>query len=391
QLMDLAVNDLGLNRVRLEIRSGAEHPVDSDAAFRAGTITETEWRNSRYLVVNDNADPNVANPAGFHYSALDRAVTLVVLPLRQRLQANGEQLYVNLNYVAFDRGTTSPHLNPAEYAEFILAVFQHMQSSFGFVPNAVEVILEPDNNTPWRGTLIGQAIATAGARLAAAGFRPEFIAPSTTNMGNTVPYLDQAVAVPGALTYLTEIAYHRYGGVSDANLALIGARAAQHGLRTAMLEHIGSGAEDLYRDLTIANGSAWQQYTLAFPTSDNGAQYFPIVGGQPVMGSRTRELRQYFRYVRMGARRVAAASNNAAVRPVGFTNVGGGPVVVMHVASAQTFAIRGLRPGRYEVSSSNSAFGAPREATVGTSGELVFAAGTGIITVSSWIPGTRAK
>ncbi len=385
QLLDLAANDLGLNRVRLEIRAGVEHPVDHDAAYFAGTITESEWRPTRYVVVNDNADPNVINPAGFHFTALNRSVTTVVLPLRQRLEARGERLYVNLNYVAFNPSTGTTHLDPAEYAEFLLAAFQHMQRTFGFVPDAVEVILEPDNKTPWRGTLIGQAVVAAGNRLAAAGFAPEFIAPSTMSMANAVPYLDQMAAVPGALTYLREVSYHRYAGVSDANLAAIRTRASQLGLRTAMLEHIGSDVEDLFRDLTIANISAWQQFTLAYPTPDNGAQYYTITGGRPVMGARTGPLRQYFHYVRRGAHRIAATSDNADVRPVGFTNPGGGPVVVVHAKGAETLAVRGLRPGRYLITNSNPAAVLATTATVGTDGALRFEAIAGVITVA-WQP-----
>lgn len=359
-LMDLAANDLGINRLRLEIKAGVENPVDYYTRWRTGAIPESEFKAHRYTVVNDNADPNAADPTGFQWSQLDSTMLAVVLPLRERLQARGESLYLNLNYVAFGSGA-GVHLAPAEYAELMLAAFQHFQSRWGFVPDAVEMILEPDNATPWRGPSIGAALAAAGARLAAAGFHPAFIAPSTTSMANAVPYADQIAAVAGASQYFTTISYHRYGGVSDANLGLIASRGVQGGLRTAMLEHIGSGAEDLYKDLTIANVSAWQQFTLAYPTTDNGAQYFVIREGQPVMGSRTPALRQYFRYVRLGAHRVKATSDNGAVRPVGFTNVGGGPVMVLHVSSPQVAAIRGIRPGSYSVTTSD-----PGHANLGT-------------------------
>jgi hypothetical protein len=381
RLMDLAVNDLGLNRVRLEIRSGAENPVDSEAAYRAGTITYERYRASWFAPVNDNQAPNVANAEGFHFTALDRSITNTVLPLRQRLAARGEHLYVNLNYVSF-RGATFHTTNAPEYAELILAVFQHMQATYGWVPDAVEIILEPDNGTGWTGTNIGQAIVATGNRLAAAGFRPEFIAPSTESMAQAVPFVDQMVQVPGVLTYLSEMSYHRYQGVSDANLAAIAAKAAQHGLRTAMLEHIGSGVEELYKDVTIANASGWQQFALAYPTKDDGAQYYTITGEQPVMGSRTGPLRQYFRYVRRGAQRVGASSERSGVRPVAFINPGGGPVVVIHANGVETFAITGLRPGRYEVSHSNSAAVLPSNPTVGTDGELRFTAIPGVITVA---------
>ena len=47
----------------------------------------------------------------------------------------------------------------------------------------------------------------------------------------------------------------------------IASRAVQYGIDTSMLEHIGSGYQDLHKDLTLGRNSAWQQYTLAFRTS----------------------------------------------------------------------------------------------------------------------------
>lgn len=379
-LFDLAVSDLGINRLRLAVKSGAENPVDNYALYRAGQV---DWNSVRYATVNDNNDPNLIDPAGFHFTELDQLVELVVLPIRQRLAARGERLYVNLNYVSFNGGGLV-HGSAAEYGEFLLAAFQHLRDRYNLVPDAVEVILEPDNGTIWTsGTLVGQRLKAAGDRLAAAGFNPEFIGPSVTNMANTLLYLDAMVQVPGVLTYLKEVAYHRYGGVSDANLAAIKARASQYGLRTSMLEHIGSGVDDLYKDLTVAGVSSWQQYTLAFPTSDNGAQYYVISNGAPVMGSRTPALRQYFRYVRLGATRVGASSDNTAlVQPVAFTNVGGAPVVVLHASQAGTFAISGLRPGTYGITTSNAGTPALADATAAANGSLAFVTPVnGIITV----------
>ncbi|MBL0171608.1 MAG: hypothetical protein IPP90_12915 [Gemmatimonadaceae bacterium] len=382
-LMDLAANDLGLNRIRLEVRSGAENPVDYYLQMRSGVISDTEWRARRYAPVNDNADAASVNANGYHWGELDEAIDRVVLPMRQRLVARGEQLYVNLTYVAFD-GPTIHTENAAEYAEFMLAAFQHMQSAYGFVPNSIEVILEPDNIAPWTGTHIGSVIAATGQRLAAAGYTPEFIAPSVTNMANTVPYFDAIWSVAGARTYLKEIAYHRYSGVSDANLAAIRSRAAQFGLRTAQLEHIGSGVEDLYKDLTIANASAWQQFALGFPgVGDNGAQYYTIDGNQPVAGSQTKEFKQYFQYVRFGARRVAAASSSSGVRPVAFTNPGGGAVVVVHLVGRETLLIKGLRPGRYLITATPASVAATGEAQADANGELrLTATGGCLLTVS---------
>ena len=348
-LANAAINDLGINRMRLEVVSGSENPADNYTNSLAGQVS---WSSTRYQMVNDNADPNVMNPAGFHFSHLDTKIDMVVLPLRTAAAARGEHLYVNLNYVSFNSSTAgNVHLASAEYAEFMLAVFTHMQSKYGFVPDAIEVILEPDNHTPWTGTLIGQAVAATGARLAAAGFHPDFIAPSTMSMANAPTYFDQLMQVAAARPFMSEISYHRYAGVSDANLVAIATRGTQWGLRTSMLEHIGSGADDLYKDLTLGNVSAWQQYTLAYPgTNDNGGKYFAVSGSSASLTSRAITLRQYFSRVRSGAWRVGVTVSQGTLPAVAFTNVGGAPVVVLETGAQGTIAVRGLRPGRYGVS-----------------------------------------
>ncbi|MCU0915335.1 MAG: hypothetical protein MUC88_12330 [Planctomycetes bacterium] len=60
-----------------------------------------------------------------------------------------------------------------------------------------------------------------------AGFEPAFVASSNTNMVTAVTWFDQMVTVPGVLPVLREFSYHRYGGVSPANLQAIAARARQ--------------------------------------------------------------------------------------------------------------------------------------------------------------------
>lgn len=360
-LFDQAVNDLGINRLRLGIVPGTENPTDYYVDELHGD--SSDLRCKRLLTVNDNSDANVINPAGFHFSAVDSVVVKVVLPMRQRLEARGEHLFLNLNYIAFLKQCPPPtyvHADPSEYGEFILAAFLHLRDTYGLIPDAVEIILEPDNaGTPWSGTAIGQAMVATSSRLSAAGFHPAFIAPSTTSMANAVAYADDIDRVSGARSLLSELSYHRYSGVSDENLAALAARAKANGSRTSMLEHIGSDVEDLYKDLTVGQVSAWQQYTLAYPSDDDGAQYFPIIDGKAVMGSRSRYLRQYFHYVRMGARRLGARSDTPSLRSVAFQNVDGRLVIVMHVDKPGAIEVRGLRPGSYGASiTTSSATGA---------------------------------
>jgi hypothetical protein len=130
-LFDQAVNDLGINRVRLEIRSGVENTHDNWSDYQAGRIDYQTWRSRRYATLNDNADPQTINPAGFHFSEMDSTIERIVNPLRKLLAARGDKLIVNVNYVAFTGQITNGvyiHNNPAEYAEFVLATYRHLQS-----------------------------------------------------------------------------------------------------------------------------------------------------------------------------------------------------------------------------------------------------------------------
>lgn len=353
-LFDQAVNDLGINRLRVEVMSGAENPVDYFTQYRQGRISFDEWRKHWSEIINDNNDPQVINSAGFQFSLLDNAIETVALPLKQRLAARGEKLFININYVDFGSSAFEHKNNPAEYAEFVWATVEHLQNKYRITPDSWEVILEPDTGAAWSAAQIGQAIAAAGNFLTSKGTAVRFVAPSTTSMGNASVYFDTMLQTPGVLPYLSELSYHRYRGVSTANLQAIATRAKQNNINTAMLEHIGSSYGDLHEDLKIGQNSAWQQFTLAYPTGDDGAQYYTIDQSDPahpkvVMGSRTKFLRQYFKFIRSGAVRIEATSIKAGLDPVAFINSNGGYVVVVKAGGGDNFSIQGLPPARYGI------------------------------------------
>lgn len=363
-LFDRLVGELGINRVRIEIKSGVENPVDWWARFRAGQVGYREYREHYYEKINDNDDPNVTNPAGFQFSMLDYQVENVVQPLARRLAARGEKLYVNLMYVDFGqtarKGSLSHAEQPQEYAELIAAAVRHLKSRHGLVPDGLGVILEPENTEQWRGQQIGAAMVATARRLQEAGLPvPEFIAPSTTAASAAPAYFDDIVKVPGAAQLLGELSYHRYRDGPAANDVLpdIARRAAHHKVRTAMLEHVGGNAAELLADLTMANVSAWQQYGIAAKLEagdrDAGGGYYNLVAeaGGPVlrMADRTRSLAQYFRFVRAGATRVGATSDSVAQVPVAFRNPDGTLVVVVQGQREAAIRIAGLPPGAYDV------------------------------------------
>jgi hypothetical protein len=355
QVLDRAVNEVGLNRVRLQIQSGIENPVDYFTPFASGTISRDAWKQHWYEAINDNSDPGSINPAGFQFARLDSDVQRVVEPLRQRLAARGEKLYVNLTYVDFATSPFEHTSNVQEYAELVLATFQHLNSKYGWTPDAVEISLEPDNTPNWRAPVIGNAIVAAGDRLKAAGFHPDFIAPSNTDASRAVTYFDQLVQTPRVKEYLTDLAYHRYGGASAATIQAIGARATQHGVRTSMLEHIGSGYAHLHEDLKIGRNSAWEQYAIAgcAPGDPGGRHYLidPSVPSNPkiTIASRTKLLRQYFLFVRFGAVRIGAVSGDPRLDPLAFRNTNGKLVVIVKTTAAGNFSVQGLAAGTYGI------------------------------------------
>jgi hypothetical protein len=357
-LFGMAVHDAGINRLRLEIRSGEENSSDTWSAYRAGTIDYQTWRSCRYATVNDNGDPDTINWSGFHFSQIDNTIERIVNPLRAILEADGDKLYVNVNYVAFTgqiKDGDYIHDDPAEYAEFVLATYLHLEEKYGWVPDSWEVILEPDNVSQWNGTTVGRAIVAAAGRLKAAGFEPVFVAPSTTNMGNAVTYFDRMVEVPGAVEYLRELSYHSYGGVSLQNLRTIADRAKQYGIDTSMLEWWsgGNGYRTLHEDLKTGTNSAWQQGALAGALGSEMALY-TIDDSDPanpriLLGDATKFTRQYYRFVRPGAVRIKSVSKESVFDPLAFINKNGGYAVVVKCDAGGDFSIGGLAAGNYGV------------------------------------------
>jgi hypothetical protein len=362
-LLDQAVNDLGINRIRLEITSGSENPIDYFAQWRAGQITESQFNAKRYEIINDNSSSTSTNQNGFHWSQLDNTIDNVILPMRQRLQARGEKLWVNLNYVDFGTSTFEHKDNASEYAEFVLATYQHMQTQYGFVPDSWEIVLEPDTSTAnWSAIQVANAIKATGDKLLANGFTPRFVAPSTTSAANAPIYIDQIAQTNGAMEYVSEFSYHRYCCATGSVLQGIFNRAIQYNKKTAMLEWIGADSNTLHEDLKSGRTSSWQQFTLAGLLRwgpDTGDRYYLIDDASTtnptiIVGNRTKVLRQYFKYIRSGAQRIDALTGNVYFDPVAFINTNGKYVVVVKVTDGGTFGVVGLPPATYGIKYSNA-------------------------------------
>ena len=355
------VNELGIDRIRIEIKSGAENPIDYWTEFEAGRIGYNKVKRHRFEKINDNDDPRLVNRSGFHFSELDYQMKML-LSIKRLVEANGEKLFVNLVYVDFkgteEKGNISHARQPDEYAELIVATFEHLKKTYGITPDAFEVILEPDNTDHWGGRQIGAGMVAAVTRLNQAGFSPQIIAPSTAAARLSVDYFDRAMEVPGASKLITTLAYHRYydnASAMEKILPRIADRAKRFGIDTAMLEHLEGDVAELHDDLTKANVSSWQQWAIAtnVPSNPRG-HYYTVDFSTPKkpavrMAPRTRELAQYFRFVRAGAVRIDATSNDVDKKAVAFKNVNGMHVAIVQSKDAGQISVKGLPAGTYGV------------------------------------------
>ena len=380
-LLARAVNDLGLTRLRVEVRSGSEQEQDYGTEEQPAAVTGRSWRCARYWTVNDNDDPHVIRWEGFHFTELDQTIEKVFLPMKRLAEARGGHLALNINYVAFvgQCGQDVPyvHADVNEYAEFVLAVVTHLQQKYGLVPDYWEPVLEPATRR-WPARHLAEAIVAAAGRLRAAGFTGvKFIAPSTVGMATALEYYDAMTAVPGVRDLVAELSYHRYRRVSQGALRAIGQRA-KAGVRTAMLEKIGAGYDQLHDDLDIGRASAWQQYGIYYPdgrSGDHPGQYLVVdsAGGRWTvrLSKWSRFLSQYFVHVRPGAQRIGATSTSRRVRPLVFINTDGRWTVIAKTGGAAELEIRSLPPRQYAVEyTTSSADGAPTRVTVGSDGIL---------------------
>ena len=358
ELLDKAV-DLGLTRLRLGVSSSIENTRDFAAEYRAGLITRAEERCGRYSTVNDNADPNVLNPSGFIWTDFDREVTGTVLPLARRLEAKGERLWLNVQYTAFTSlicpGYQYHHDNPAEYAEFALAVYKRLRDVHGITPDTWELMLEPDNTSVWTGTRLADAAAATAARLQQAGFTPSFVGPATTNASSALPFFEPLWQRVGLRPFVREMSYHRYSGDTPATIRAIGDASRSRGHATSMLELIGANVNTLHEDLTLGNVSAWQQFALSFTGPEDGSKYFALdpskpAGQRATLSATGMYLRQYFRALRPGARRIGASSSDSAFAAVAADNPGNRMGVVVKADRGGSLTFAGLTPGVYTTS-----------------------------------------
>jgi hypothetical protein len=343
---DHMVNELGVNRIAMPLSTGWANPVDYWSQFVNGQLTYTQWQSHSY----EATDPNVHQTSEFDFYA-----DTVLVPMKQRLAARGEKLYVNMIFGDFAASNPAPYsfqANPAAYAAFAQFYVDRLKTKYGVVLDAFSMINEPDNSG-WDGVEIGSALVAVKSRLSAAGYANiNYIAPSVAAASNTIPYANSIGTVSGALQALDTLTYHRY---QPGDYNAIHSYAQAHGLETGMSEYYNATMDTLFDDLLLGQVSSWQKWAIAglvggpnpqgrYISADISNPSNPVI----TLAPNTAALSLVFRHVRMGAVRVDAQSST--MRTVAFVNTDGSQVLVARRApgsGSASVTIAGLKPGTY--------------------------------------------
>lgn len=327
-------------------------------SFRLHIKPNTE--GSGGSIINDNADPFSINAAGFQWAinnGVDQFADIIDL-VKDLAAADGESVYVITNYN--DDGAAYISTNAEEYAELIEATFLHLNSTLGWVPDAIEILNEPDVQGPnWTYSYIANCILACKARIEgldlsasgrAAGWYPAFIGPSVSDPANAeAGYAAIKGASATAASYMTEICFHWYGTLSGGEWTSLQAAAVADGKALSMLEFIGADYI-LLHDLLKHDLVRFQQYTAAYGDTDSGDAYFlvnhtshTVIGPSATM----KLLQNYFRWVRYGAVRKGSSTNDSNFDGLAFRNTGGNYTVVIKAAASGSGTITGLPAGTY--------------------------------------------
>ncbi len=330
RMHDALVDEVGITRMRIEVGPQVE-------------------------MVNDNADPRATDAKAFRFLWQDDQIERHVLPMKKRIEARGERMTLYVSYDLRSKLTPAFLLEPEEYAEMAVVFLAHAKERHGIEPDSWSVVNEPGNDRPGDPTLCAELTAATGRRIAEAGFRTRMSGPECVTVAQAARYMKAMERVPGALDRFAQITYHLYHGGAEDVAARNAVRDWARKLKvTAAQTEWMEGrdfdvARHIYLCLTEADAVAWDRFgaDLFFalryeewldPSADTKV---------PALSSTAWHIRQFSRYVRPGAVRVALTGGSDTVKGVAFVRERPVLVLLNVSASARTAEIDGLPPGRY--------------------------------------------
>lgn len=168
---------------------------------------------------NDNADPNVADPAGFNFvgvTTLQQAVLAPAAAWGYRSRELGPLLNLRgpLDWLPAVRASDyQRYLDEA--AEHVLAVMQQWRDSQGETPRLLHLFNEPTSGNRELQSSSTQEVVDlvkrVGERLRAAGFSEvRFVVPNEETMLRSHQVVQAILSDPGARPFVGAIGFHQY-------------------------------------------------------------------------------------------------------------------------------------------------------------------------------------
>ena len=338
QVLDDAVNLLGLTRVRWQQPNGNRSTV------------------RRWELENDNGDPDTVDLSKLNTAYTDKFVRAYVLPFKRRVEANGEPFELWLSPSFFKGGSTGDvpafllH-SPGEYAEYATSFIRYLKDKYGVTTHHYAICNEAGNNNVFTPRVVIEMTKALGKRLAALGLPAKGQFSDGINANVTWRYIQAAKDDAELWKHVDVLSYHWYGGKNQPAMAQIYAFARHKGLSTAQSEFMHLKIDHL----TIGGVSYWSIYGLGGPGPRGQNYHFGLDGTSVTRGRQFWTLRQVMRYVRPGAVRIEAASDDPALRTLAFERHRRTTVVLINTTpphQPRSATVRGLPKGNYGICAS---------------------------------------
>ena len=331
QIVDVAVNLLGLTRLRYEPPSG-----------NRSNMRRWEW-------LNDDDDPTHINWRAFETKALDERVSFWVVPFKRCVEARGERFNIYVSPSFFNGGSSGEvptwllH-NPAEYAEYAISLLMRLKQVHGIIADYYCICNEAGNDNPFSPQVVARMIKVLGARLKIVGLPTRIQFPECINANTSWRYIQAVRDDAEVWRYIGAVTYHLYGK-NDARPQIRNFAWAK-GLPTGQTEFMRLRIDHLYDDLTLGGTSYWEIYGLAGPWSRN-ISIHPCKTTFTI-SPRLWTLSQVMRYVRPGAVRIGATSTDAQLRALAFMRNDKVTIVLINTKKpyrARTVTVKNLPQG----------------------------------------------
>jgi O-glycosyl hydrolase len=295
--------------------------------------------------VNDNADPAVADLSKFDFSWKNGDSQIGYMP---GLVRRGVSTWF-ASPLSLENWMTPA--NPAEYAEWAIVMLRHWKDR-GYEMPYFSLENEPGSGAggSLSGAYLRDVTKLLGARIKAEGLKTKIVVPDDVSPTEAYARLQVILADADARQYVGAIAYHFYVRADADKITQL---ATQYGIPIWMTDFATAdddwlGWATAMHELIADHGVSAVDYKWAFFGDYDHAQLVRLV---VTNGAYTRFVRtpqyyvtgQYSRFVRPGAIRVAATSNDPTVLATAFVDGTKLIVVVTNVGNPGDFFERRAR------------------------------------------------